>query len=240
MIVSISIVKYRRLFIPFALVAMALHRVPLMLDKSCTFWKLMGSGKDGKFTLKPDWQMWVTLAEWKTREDFDKFYQDSFISSWWKRFTKEQFTILCEPLSSHGKWSGKEPFNKETSKKDKAVSEPVVVLTRATIRPTKIKSFWSNVGVVSGIMVKSKGYVTSFSMGEAPFYLQATLSVWESMDDVITFAYKSPEHAEVIRKTRSENWYSEELFARFRLVASYGSLNGKNPLAGLQQTVSVV
>ena len=184
--------------------------------------------------------MWVTLAEWKTREDFDRFHQDSFISSWWKRFGKEQWTILCEPLSSHGKWSGKEPFTGKFFVKDSLTSEPIVVLTRATIRPTKIKSFWSNVGFVSAIMDKSKGYVTSFSMGEAPFYLQATLSVWESMDDVINFAYKSPEHAEVIRKTRSENWYSEELFARFRLVASYGSLNGKNPLAALRQTDGVV
>jgi len=240
MIVSITIVKYRRLFIPFALFAMAIHRIPLMLDEGCTFWKLMGSGKNGKFTLKPDWQMWVTLAEWKTREDFNRFHQNSFISSWWRNFSTEQWTILCEPLASHGKWSGKEPFTSKPTGKDSITSEPIVVLTRATIRPAKIKSFWSNVGLVSAIMDKSQGYITSFSMGEAPFYLQATLSVWESMDDVINFAYKSPEHAEVIRKTRSENWYSEELFARFRLVASYGSLNGKNPLAGLQKTESCV
>jgi len=240
MIVSITIVKYRRLLIPFALFAMALHRIPLMLDKSCTFWKLMGSGKNGKFTLKPDWQMWVTLAEWKTREDFNRFHQNSLISSWWSSFSKEQWTILCEPLASHGKWSGKEPFKSTSIIKDSLVSEPIVVLTRATIRPAKVKSFWSNVGFVSAIMGKSKGYITSFSMGEAPFYLQATLSVWETMEDVINFAYKSPEHAEVIRKTRSENWYTEELFARFRLVDSYGSLNGKNPLAELQQIEGVI
>ena len=235
MIVSITIVKYRRLFIPFALLSMALHSITLIIKESCTIWKLMGSGKDGKFTLQPDWQMWVTLAEWKTREDFNRFHQNSFISSWWQTFAIEQWTILCEPLSSHGKWSGKEPFKGIPNEKESPVIEPIVILTRATIRPNKIKSFWSNVGLVSAIMDKSKGYITSFSMGEAPFYLQATLSIWESMDDVINFAYKSPEHAKVIRKTRSENWYSEELFARFRLVASYGSLNGQNPLAGLQK-----
>lgn len=233
MVVSISIVKYRRLFTPFALLAMALHRIPLMLDKTCTFWKLMGCGKNGNFTLKPDWQMWVTLAAWETRNDFDRFYKSSFIALWWKKMAKEEWTILCEPLSSHGQWNGKEPFVTSTNPEEVTENRPVVVLTRATIRPQKVKNFWANVGKVAAIMETSKGYVTSLSMGEAPFYLQATLSVWDSMDDVVNFAYRSPEHSEVIRKTRIENWYSEELFARFRPVATFGTLNNKNPLTGL-------
>lgn len=233
MLVSITVVKYRRLFAPLALMAMAIHRIPLMLDKTCTFWKLMGCGKNGGFNLQPDWQMWVTLAAWKSREDFDRFYNSSFIALWWKKLAKEEWTILCEPLSSHGKWSGEEPFIASVQSNDVKYQGPVAVLTRATIRPLKVKSFWANVGKVAAIMGTSKGYVTSLSMGEAPFYLQATLSIWESMDDVVNFAYKSPEHAEVIRKTRTENWYSEELFARFRPIASFGSLNNIDPLARL-------
>lgn len=233
MVVSITIVKYRRLFTPFALLAMALHRIPLMLDKTCTFWKLMGCGKNGGFNLQPDWQMWVTLAAWEKRKDFNQFYTTSWVASWWKKLAKEEWTILCEPLSSHGKWSGKEPFITTVNPKEVTYQGPVAVLTRATIRPQKVKSFWANVGKVAAIMETSKGYVTSLSMGEAPFYLQATLSIWESMDDVVNFAYKSPEHAEVIRKTRTENWYSEELFARFRPIATFGTLNNKNPLTGL-------
>ena len=46
------------------------------------------------------------------------------------------------------------------------------------------------------------------------------------------FAYSMQEHAEVIRKTRKEDWYSEEMFVRFIIVGSRGSLHGKNPLAG--------
>jgi len=40
------------------------------------------------------------------------------------------------------------------------------------------------------------------------------------------------EHTEVIRKTRDEHWYSEEMFIRFKPIASFGSLNGNDPLKG--------
>ncbi|MBC7745658.1 MAG: DUF3291 domain-containing protein [Flavobacterium sp.] len=231
MLVAITIVNYRRRFIPFALMAMAVHRLPLMLSKRCLFWKLMGCGEKGTFTLKPDLRLWVTLTVWKNREDLDRFYAESFISKWWNKFALEKLTILSEPLSSHGQWSGKEPFKNNINKDNSAQKEPVLILTRATIRPGKVKSFWSNVNKVAVIMGSSKGFIYSVSCGEAPFYLQATLSIWESMDDAVNFAYKSPEHAEVIKKTRTENWYSEELFARFKPVASFGSLNGINPLS---------
>jgi hypothetical protein len=50
----------------------------------------------------------------------------------------------------------------------------------------------------------SKAYVTSFRAGEAPFYRQATFSVWKDLDDVKAFAYQSEEHKEVIQKARDE------------------------------------
>jgi hypothetical protein len=40
----------------------------------------------------------------------------------------------------------------------------------------------------------------------------------------------------VIRKTRKEDWYSEELFARFKILKTIGSLGGINPLASLNLT----
>ena len=230
MIVSVTIVRYPKLLIPFALLAMAVHRLPLWLQKGCTFWKLMGSGHNGTFDLQPDWQQWALLAVWDNRDTFEQFYQSSFIAGWWRLFTTEKWTILCEPLQSHGKWDGKDPF---ASIPVNDYEGPVAVLTRATIRLSKLKGFWSNVDSVANMMTSAKGYITSFGIGEAPVYRQATFSIWESLEDVKAFAYRSREHAEVIKKTRNENWYSEELFARFKPVASFGTIKGKDPLNGL-------
>ena len=229
MIVSLTIVRYRKALVPFALLAMAVHRLPMWLQDGCSFWKLMGSGQNGTFDLQPDWQQWAILATWESRKDFDGFYHGSFISGWWRTFKCEKWTLLCEPIHSHGKWDGEDPFKAAAIE---GYDGPVAVLTRATIRLNKFKGFWSNVDSVANIMRSAKGYITSFGIGEAPYYRVATFSIWESVEDVKAFAYGSREHAEVIKKTREENWYSEELFARFKPITSFGTIKGKDPLKG--------
>ncbi|MCC8426051.1 DUF3291 domain-containing protein [Mucilaginibacter sp. UR6-11] len=227
MIASFTIVRYKKLLIPFALLAMAIHRLPLALQKGCAFWKLLGSGQNGTFDLQPDWQQWGLLAVWQTREDFEQFHKRSFIASWWRFFGVEKWTILLSPLQSHGKWDGKEPFGQAETND---YTGPIAVLTRATIRLNKLKHFWGSVDEVAGLMIAAKGYIASFGVGEAPLYRQATFSIWESVEDVKAFAYQSREHSEVIRKTRTENWYKEELFARFKPIATFGTIKGNDPL----------
>ncbi|MFD0793867.1 DUF3291 domain-containing protein [Mucilaginibacter litoreus] len=233
MIVSLTIVRYRKLFVPFALFAMAIHRLPMSLQNGCSFWKLLGTGSNGTFDLQPDWQQWGLMAVWDDREAYDRFAQKSFVSKWWNALTKESWTLLCRPIQSHGKWDGKEPFGKPTGRD---IEGPIAVLTRATIRISRLKNFWSHVDDVADLMTKAPGYVTSIGIGEAPAYRQATFSIWENADKMKAFAYGSKEHAEVIKKTRSEGWYSEELFARFKILDSSGSLNGKDPLQHLLHT----
>lgn len=230
MIVSLTIIRYRKLLVPFALLAMAVHRLYMRTQKGCTFWRLLGSGRNGTFSLNPDWQQWGLLATWNQREDFDAFYNSSAVSKWWDRFTTERWTILCTPLQTHGKWDGQEPFGKIN---EPIPDGPVAVLTRATIRLNRLKNFWGHVQETSDLMSRSAGYIMSLGIGEMPFYRQATFSVWQNLEDVKRFAYGSKEHAEVIRKTREENWYSEELFARFKLLESFGTMSGTNPLEGI-------
>lgn len=230
MIVSLTIIRYRKAMIPFALLAMAIHRLPLALQKGCTFWKLLGSGRNGTFDLHPDWQQWGLLAVWNDRETFDKFDKRGFLAKWWDKLAIERWTVLLEPLQSHGKWDGKTPFDNLNVTEYTGI---IAVLTRATIRFDRLKAFWGNVDSVANIMASAPGYITSFGVGEAPVYRQATFSIWRSVADVKAFAYASKEHAEVIKKTRDENWYSEELFARFKPIASFGTINGKNPLGNL-------
>lgn len=227
MLVALTIVRYSKTKIPLALLSMAVHRIPLWLNKKCSFFKLMGSGKNGSFDKQADLQQWALLTVWNSQGDFEHFRTRSFISSWHRTLADDIYTILCEPITSSGKWDGLEPFG---AAQNLQYDGPVAVLTRATIRLNKLKNFWANVDSVANIMQNAKGYIASYGVGEAPLYRQATFSLWESLDDVKAFAYQSAEHRAVIKKTRDENWYSEELFARFKPIASFGTLKGNNPL----------
>lgn len=178
MIISLTLVRYRRIYIPMALIAMAIHRIPLWINRKCSFWKLMGSGMRGSFDLRPDLQQWALLGVWSSEADFFRFYERSFISSWWKFFGCEKWTILCRPISSHGQWDGRNPFSSPST--EYLQEEPVAVLTRATIRWRRLGNFWSHVEEVSAEMAASEGYICSFGVGEVPLYRQATFSVWRS------------------------------------------------------------
>jgi hypothetical protein len=225
MYVSLTIVRYPKYLIPIAIISMALFRLPLWLTHGVTFWKLLGCGKNGTFDIQPDLTQWGLLAVWESEEDFVRFQQDSFLQKWWKVFTNEQWTVLCQPYESHGSWDGKEPFY--TTGTSRNYQGKIAVLTRASIRISKLKSFWSNVPEVAHNLQQAKGFITSVGIGELPFIRQATFSIWESLDDVKQFAYRQREHANVIKKTRREDWYSEELFARFIPIRMEGKLSGK-------------
>lgn len=232
MIVSLTIVRYPKAFVPLALMAMAILRLPLYFQHQCSFYKLMGSGKNGTFDFHPDWRQWALLAVWEDEKSFNAFDQNSFVSKWWKRFASEKWTVLLEPLQSHGLWDKKEPFGKPDIRDYEG---PIAVLTRATINLNRLKHFWQNAEKIAAIMAAAPGYITSLGVGEDPFRHQATISFWKDLEAVKNFAYRMPEHVEVIKKTRSENWYSEELFARFIPLKAWGTLRGKNPLQGFVQ-----
>jgi hypothetical protein len=105
----------------------------------------------------------------------------------------------------------------------------VAVLTRASIRLLKARRFWSYAGPGAAplrALAEAPGVRVAIGLGELPVVRQATFSIWESEQAVQDYAYRDARHREVIQLTRREDWYSEELFARFRILSSAGTLDG--------------
>lgn len=225
MIVALTLTKYRNFTIPFAFIGMAVLRIPLWLNKKCQFWKLMGSGKDAQVDAGPDFKHWAILTAWENKEECESFYEHSFAVKWFRFFGKEEFTILLNPLSSHGLWSGKQPFTIE--KRSVKYDGKIAVITRAAIHYKKLNEFRSNIKRAAKAMRIAPGYILSAGVGESPFSDQATFSVWKDAESMKNYAYKSLDHADVIKLTKERKWYSEELFARFEIVDCWGTLNGK-------------
>ncbi len=228
--VSLTIIRYKKRYIPFAFFAMAIFRLPLWLNKNISFYKLMGSGKNGTFDKTPDLQQWAILTICneqlamgsgqptiqKSKFELLKHFYGSFITKWLSFFGATTITYLLQPIEGHGLWDGKKVFGELPVKSD--YEGKIVILTRATIRLSKLKSFWENVDGVASQMAGAKGFITSYGVGEIPWIKQATVSIWESKEDMKNFAYKMHQHADVIKKTRQEKWYSEDMFVRFKII----------------------
>jgi heme-degrading monooxygenase HmoA len=241
MTATLTIIKYRKRYIPFAILGMALCRIPFLLNKKIAFFKLMGSGKNGTFDKTPDWQQWAILAVSKSRYKqvqlkhysaeilIYKLY-GSFITRWIKLFNCETITYILQPIESHGLWDKKKVFGELTDKIDH--EGIIAVLTRATIRFSRLAHFWKHVNGVATKMAGADGFITSYGIGEMPFVKQATFSIWQNKEAMKKFAYQTKEHQEVIQKTRQQKWYSEDMFTRFAITACTGSINGINPLKG--------
>jgi hypothetical protein len=220
---------------------MALFRLPLLLNKKISFWKLLGCGRNGTFDIHPDWRQWAVLivnressivheSNYKPQTTNYRFLYGSFINWWWNFFNCEIYSIILEPLEGHGTWDGKKIFGEFPKQSNH--EGIIAVLTRATIRLNRLKNFWTHVDGIASQMQTADGFIMSVGIGERPWIKQATFSVWESKERMKQFAYKQTQHTEVIQKTRKENWYSEEMFVRLKPIASFGSLNGKDPLKG--------
>lgn len=106
------------------------------------------------------------------------------------------------------------------------------MLTRARVRVRRVREFWAAVPAVAAAVQGRPGLLFAAGVGEAPLGVQGTFSVWRSAAEVRAFAYEGAEHAAVIGAAGARGWYAEELFARFAVVGSTGTVDGHDPLAG--------
>lgn len=194
---------------------MAIFRLPLLFNKNISFYKLMGTGKNGTFDKIPDLLQWSILLTYEKELSFEEQF-GKFILKWFHLFCNKQTYFILDPIESHGFWDGKKVFGELPNHSE--YTGKIAVITRATIRLSKLKDFWANVSSVAEQMASAKGFLLSYGVGEIPWIKQATFSVWESKEDMFAFAYKMPQHKEVIKKTIKQKWYSEDMFTRFKVL----------------------
>jgi len=214
----------------WAFARMGLARASFGRVGGLRFWRLVGTGRGGGMGPGPDWSRYGLLAVWEKPEAADAFFDDSALIREYRRHASEIWTVRLAAFQARGAWRGRNPFLPLVAP---PTDGPIAVLTRASIRLRRLGAFWSAVPAASERLARAEGLVASIGIGEAPFVRQATFSVWQSEADARAYAYESAEHRAAIRRTRDEEWYAEELFARFVPLASEGSWNGRDPVEGL-------
>ena len=214
---------------PLVLARLGTDRARLPRVDGLRFWRLLGTGAADDTAPSADLRRSALFAVWTDEAALDRFLDTHPIARRW-RHASEHWHVRMLAAGGHGSWRGVEVL--DLIDRD-AAPGPVAVITRADVRRNAVAAF-SRVGRdVSDEVRGADGLLGVVGIGEAPIGRLGTFSVWRSADHARRFATTMPRHREVVRRARAEQWYGEELFARFRPIASSGSWSSRDPLAGL-------
>lgn len=227
-ITTISFFKYTSLRNKFwGLKMMQFAHKGLVNTEGLSFYRLLGSGKGKGFNPFPDWSVYCLLQVWESEEAAHTFFNSSDLIEQYSERTDELFTLYMKNISAGGTWVGKNPFEKGA---DLDSTLPIAVITRATIKWNWLIRFWKYVPTSQEPLDGNEGLIYTKGIGEIPIVQMATFSLWKNFESVKQFAYNSKQHQEAVRRTRKNEWYREELFARFQPYKSVGTWGGKDLL----------
>lgn len=207
---------------------MALARLAFRRMPEVGFWKLCGSGTGQGFTPRPNFAVWAILATWPDPATARSRIGSAPVFRRWRAHAAESWTILLEPTSARGVWSGVAPF---TASSAPVSPGPIVALTRARLRLSTLLRFWGRVPDISAAIGQDPNVLFKIGIGEVPLLHQITFSIWPDAACMAQFARGDSPHGRAIQAVRAQGWFAEELYARFRIVEDWGTWGGHSPLA---------
>ena len=175
------------------------------------------------FIPDPAWGRAMWLAFWEDEASLDRFLEtdDPIV----KQFS-DGWSVRMIPLRAHGAWPG---FPTDlTAEAAEETTGPVVVLTIGLLRMKRALAWTRASTKVQKQFVDTPGVVWAMGASRPPKFV-ATMSVWESAAAAAGFAKKQGEaHLAAMTESSASPFMREEIFARFRPVATSGSL-GPSP-----------
>ncbi len=183
--------------------------------------KVMGSGDGGGFGLKPSGSRQALFCLFTDEAAADAFLDSSRAEAYEKR-SQEFCSAKLRAYSCKGTWSG------QSIAVTASVPEegPIATLTRASIRPFSALRFWRMQPASEVSLNAADGCLLATGVGEAPFFRQATFSLWASTAAMDRYA-RTGAHLAAIRAAHQGAFFSESMFARFVPCSLTGNWRGR-------------
>jgi len=193
------------------------------------FTKVMGSGHEGGFVLRPSATHQGLICLFDTAEHADAFMQGPQVNAYAER-AKSLFVTSLAITSSRGSWDGRTwgvTSDQSLGKyKDMDTSASgMAALTRASIRPAKAVSFWRYAPAAQDDLKQAPGCQLAVGLGEAPLVRQCTFSVWTNAPAMMDYAHTGA-HQQAIQAAYKNDFFSESMFVRMRVLRRTGHWKG--------------
>ena len=186
------------------------------------FSKVMGSGFEGGFSLKPSGSRQALFCLFTDEASADLFLASSIAASYSSR-AREFCTAKLRAYSCKGSWAGRSIDITAATPE----SGPIATLTRASIKPMAARRFWRMQPASEVSLNQAKGCLLATGVGEAPFFRQATFSLWTGVDAMNAYA-RTGAHLAAIQAANAGGFFSESMFARFVPLSLVGSWRGRS------------
>lgn len=189
--------------------------------------KVMGSGQDGGFGLRPSSSHQGLLCMFSTRGHAEAFMAGVQVQSYLQR-AREHWLGLLNITASRGEWdqlrwdtSPEEDLSQPANE-----SAPLAALTRASIRPAKAMSFWRHAPASQADLNKASGCLLAMGLGEAPLIRQCTFTLWKDTASMLGYAHTGA-HQQAISAAYKQDFFSESMFLRMRVLSMQGLWQGR-------------
>ncbi len=174
------------------------------------FHKVLGSGYEGGFGLRPSFTRHGVMAFFADDACARAFLAGSFVAGY-RKHASELFCAVLTPVSSRGSWNG---FTLDLPARTLPADMAVAALTRGSINPLRAPLFWRKAAPAQAAVEHAPGCQLAVGLGEAPFLRQATFSLWDSVAAMDAYARRGA-HLAAIKASHEQGFFTESMFVRF-------------------------
>jgi heme-degrading monooxygenase HmoA len=143
--------------------------------------------------------------------------------------------VVLEPVSYRGDAvlsAGARPFDQLPARGKVAGAAAVITLAGLGRDPARAGEFFERFAHLGQDVRAAPGHCAALVQAPADGAV-LTFSAWRTLRDAVTWAYHRPDHSQTVQRQEEHALLDTTGFLRCAVVASAGTLDGTDPLAGL-------